>query len=31
MSLGYDVNGFQEGIIDNFWEEVQKLVREVLL
>ncbi|ORX40986.1 hypothetical protein BD324DRAFT_647886 [Kockovaella imperatae] len=31
MSLGYDVNGFQEGVIEGFWEEVQNLVKEVML
>lgn len=31
MSLGYDVNGFKEGVIEGFWEEVQSLVKEVLL
>jgi hypothetical protein len=31
MSLGYDVNGFAPGAIEGFWDEVQALVREVLL
>ena len=31
MSLGYDVNGFKEGAIEGFWEEVQALVKEVLM
>jgi hypothetical protein len=31
LSLGYDVNGYEQGAIEGFWAEVQSLVREVLL
>ena len=31
FSLGYDENGFKPGVIEGFWEDVQGLVREVLL
>lgn len=31
FSLGYDENGFEPGVIEGFWEDVQSLVREVLL
>jgi len=31
MSLGYDQNGFEEGAIEGFWQEVQDVAREVLL
>lgn len=31
LSLGYDINGFQEGSIEAFWSEVQMLVGEVML
>ena len=31
LSLGYDVNGFEEGVIEGFWDEMQVLVREVMM
>jgi len=31
MSLGYDQNGFEEGAIEGFWQEVQDVAKEVLL
>lgn len=31
MSLGYDQNGFEEGAIEGFWQEVQDVGKEVLL
>lgn len=31
LSLGYDMNGFQDGVIESFWSEVQALVEETLL
>lgn len=31
LSLGYDQNGFKDGAIEGFWEEMQDIVKEVLL
>jgi len=31
LSLGYDINGFEDGAIEEFWDEVKGLVQEVLL
>jgi len=31
ISLGYDVNGFEEGLIEEFWERLNGLVRNVML
>jgi len=31
LSLGYDRNGFVEGSVEKWWEEVQKGVEEYLL
>ncbi|EIW66292.1 hypothetical protein TREMEDRAFT_35234 [Tremella mesenterica DSM 1558] len=31
FSLGYDMNGFEDGVIERFWEEVHGLVKEVML
>ncbi|WWC92334.1 uncharacterized protein L201_007288 [Kwoniella dendrophila CBS 6074] len=31
VSLGYDKNGFPAGVIEGFWDEVQDLIKEVLV
>jgi hypothetical protein len=31
VSLGYDENGFEEGVVDKFWKNVLSLIEELLL
>lgn len=31
LSLGYDRNGFEQGVIESFWEDVLDLADKVLL
>ncbi|KAK4688482.1 hypothetical protein P7C73_g1640, partial [Tremellales sp. Uapishka_1] len=31
VSLGYDQNGFQEGVIERFWLDLHEIVHEVML
>jgi len=31
VSLGWDVNAFEEGVVEKFWEEVEGVVKERLV